>query len=231
MNCSNYNKISKLKILFFIPRRGKGHTEVSCNISVSSSSSIEPENFISHFVKYQKKSLSKDIIKEIGDDIYNALPLKDLYINLDFSLPINRVSPSLEESLCFYLDSSYQLQYKEENVSLAMNISCPIRVDYISTMQGKLKLSAIDVIPNLYFEDLLDVVQQYGDVVIYPLNNFEDKEVLTKKIDKGKSLDEYISYIQTGATRRGLAKKWGLILNVYDVYNNYEIEKGILWEV
>jgi hypothetical protein len=98
-------------------------------------------------------------------------------------------------------------------------------------MQGKLKLSAIDVIPNLYFEDLLDVVQQYGDVVIYPLNNFEDKEVLTKKIDKGKSLDEYISYIQTGATRRGLAKKWELILNVYDVYNNYEIEKGILWEV
>lgn len=224
-----YSKISDLKVLFIIPRRGKGHSEVISFVEVISNCSVYPEDFIEFFINYQKQVLTKETIQEIGDNIKEQLKLQDLFINISFSLPINKLSPSLEESLCFHLDCSYLYKYYSGSTSISMNIGCPIRVNYISTIEGNLNLEAIHPSSNLYFEDILDIVQKYGDVVIYPITKASDKVRLLEEVGRGKTVEDYLNFIKIASIHKGISENGKVNVTVSDLYNNYSIEKGVSW--
>lgn len=227
-----YTKLSKLKTLFFIPRRGKGHNEVISSITLVSNNSIEPENFIEFFIKYQKKVLTKDIILEIGSNIITQLALPNLYFNINFSLPVDKLSVLYEESLCFHLNCNYSFNYdvlKFQESNISMKIDCPVRVNYISILEGNLNLEVTQPSPNLYFEDLLDIIQKYGSVIIYPITKASDKQLLLKEIDTGKTIDDYLNFIKVAVIHKGVSEKGKVSVEVSDLYNNYSIEKGVSW--
>jgi len=224
-----YSKISDLKVMFIIPRRGKGHSEVISSVEVFSDCSVYPEDFIEFFIDYQKQVLTKETIQEIGDNIRDRLKLGDLFINVNFSLPINKLSPSLEESLCFHLDCRYSYKYCLDSTSISMDIECPIRVNYISTIEGNLNLEAIYPSSNLYFEDILDVVQKYGDVVIYPITKASDKVKLLEEVGRGKTVEDYLNFIKIASIHKKISEGGRVNVTVSDLYNNYKIEKGVSW--
>jgi len=226
-----YTKLSNLKVLFLIPRRGKGHSEIIGNISLISNKQLDPLDFIKFFISYQRKVLTKDTIIEIGSIIVKELLLSDLYLTISFTLPIDRLSPNLEEALCFHLDCNYFYEHNTLSKinNSGMKVICPVRVDFISTLEGNLDLEIIHPKSDLYFEDVLDILQSYGKIVIYPVNKATDKKVLSKEIDSGKTLEDYLESIKIAVQHKKVAEKGKINVSVTDLYNNYRIEKGVNW--
>lgn len=229
----NLNTLSDLKISFIIPRRGKGSSEVISSISISSNGTDLLENLIKYFIEYQKKVLDREVLLEMVNNIVTELQLNELSINISFSLPIDRLSPDLEESVTFILDCEYFVNYNKGKIETFMVIKCPVRINYIFVMKGEVKLKVLIPQKNVYFEDLLDIIQKYGNTIIYPISEYSDKKILQKKIDKGKTVEEYLrsikKAIKTGAINRDLSEKGYLSVSFYDVYNMYKIEKGVIW--
>lgn len=230
-----YTKLSNLKVIFLIPKRGKGHSEIVGNIFLISDKPLDPLDFIKFFIKYQRKVLTKDIIVEIGTTVIKELKLPNLYLKIDFTLPIDRLSPSLEDTLCFHLDCNYfckcdcVVDFDNFEVSSGMKITCPVRVDFISTLEGNLDLEITQPKPNLYFEDLLDILQSYGKIVIYPVSKASDKKSLSKEIDSGKTIEDYLESVKAAIIHRKVAEAGKVNVSVADLYNNYRIEKGVNW--
>jgi hypothetical protein len=110
-----------------------------------------------------------------------------------------------------------------------MKIDCPVRVNYISILEGNLNLEVIQPSPNLYFEDLLDIIQRYGSVVIYPITKASDKQMLLKEIDTGKTIDDYLNFIKVAVIHKCISERGEVNVMVSDLYNNYSIEKGVSW--
>lgn len=228
-----YSNLSDLHLSFIVPRRGKGSSEVIGSITLFSNSFDQPENFIEFFTDYQKKVLNKDTVLDIGEEMVRKLNLKDLVLDISFSLPVDRLSPNLNAAICFILDCAYRYIYENNKSEVFMTIKCPIRVDYISVIKGEIKLSVLIPQKNFYFEDLLDLIQKYGDTVIYPISNISDKKLLQKKIDKGKTVDEYLksikSSIKNNLINKDISEKGNISVSFFDVYNMYKIQKGVIW--
>lgn len=224
-----FSSLSNLNISFFIPRRGKGHTEVLSNVSLNiEGGEKEPEDFLTPFVDYQKKVLDKEVLKDIGERFSEYSP-SSFSMNISFSLPITKVSPSLDNSLHYYLDCSYSVYYIDEKINTMMTVECPIRVKYISVLQGNLSISVSNPVKYLYFEDVLDAVQKYGGTSIYPILDFKGIEELGKEIDRGKDMIEYINKLKKYIVKYKLGDGGKVVVGLNDVYNNYYIEKGVKW--
>ncbi len=228
-----YSNLSDLHLSFIIPRRGKGSSEVISSASLFSNSSTQPENFIEFFISYQKKVLNKDTVFEIGEEIIKKLDLKDLVLSIDFPLPIDRLSPDFNTSICYVLNCSYLYKYNDNKSEVYMIIKSPIRINYVSVIKGEVKLSILVPQKHFYFEDLLDLIQKYGDTVIYPISKLEDKKILQKKIDKGKTVDEYLKLIKNAIKNnlinKDISEKGSISISFFDVYNMYKIQKGVIW--
>jgi len=225
-----YSKLSNLKILFFIPRRCKGHTEILSSVDVLSYTSMNAEDFVEFFISYQKKVLTKDTILELCTSIVDRLKVTEFVMNVNFLLPVDRLSSTLEESISFNLDCKYSFVYSKGISTLSMKIDCPVRINHISTLKGNLTFQISNPSPNIYFEDLLDIVLKYGNVVIYPIIRTSDKKTLMKEIDQGKPIDDYLNFIRVAAIHKNLSDSGGLVsVSFVDLYNSYDIEKGVTW--
>ena len=224
------NQLSDLKLYFIIPRKGKGHNEVISNVTIlTTTENIQPEDFLGFFVEYQKKVLSPNVLEELGNKIIENLKLKDLEIHFTFNLPVDRLSIALDEAVCFNLACGYSFVRTSIKQTLGMVISCPIRIDYMSTIEGILQLSLYNPAPNIYFEDLFDIVQKYGNVVIYPLNRLADKEALQKEIGGGKTVKDYIDFIKVACIRKDISESGKVKVSFGDTYRVYNIDKTVGW--
>lgn len=228
-----YYSLSDLQIAFIIPKRGKGSFDVSSSITLFSNSLEQLEDFIGFFIDYQRRVLTKDTVLDVGNKIVEDLNLSDLTLNIQFSLPVDRLSPDLDPSINFMLNCEYLYKYENHKSEVYMIIKCPIRVNYIITLKGEITLSILVPDKNFYFEDLLDLVQKYGDTVIYPISKTSDKKTLQKKIDKGKTVDDYLKSvkksIKTGLINKDISKKGSVSISFFDLYNMYKIQKGVSW--
>lgn len=226
-----YSKLSKLKVLFYIPKRGRGSNEVVSSITLYSNTLIEPENFIEPLIKFQKKVLNKDTLYEIGTAFIEKLKLDNFHLQINFLLPIDKLSPTWEESFCFYLNCTYYYEYNNDlsNPKVNISVECPIRINYISVLEGQLFLKIENSLKHLYFEDVLDIIQKYGNVVIYPITKASDKQHLLEEIDDGKSIEDYLTFIKDAFYFGKLSETGEVKITVSDLYNNYQIEKGISW--
>lgn len=224
-----YSKLSNLNTVFFIPRRGKGHSEVLARVEILSYSNAQVENFLDHFTAFQKTTLTKEDVLTIGLYCVEKLKLTDLIMHISFSLPISRLSPSLEEAICLQLQCKYSFIFTNGNYELSMKIECPVRVDYVSTLKGNLSLQITQPATGVYFEDLLDLVLKYGDVIIYPIRKEEDRALLMKAIDKGKTVEDYLDFIKVAAIHKAISRKGLVSLSFEDLYNNHTVEKGKVW--
>jgi hypothetical protein len=110
-----------------------------------------------------------------------------------------------------------------------MSIECPVRVQSVSTLEGSLFLKLEEPLPNTYFENMLDIVLNYGNVIIYPVTSVKDKSLLRKAIDNGKTAEDYLHTIKNEVLKKQLAKKVELRIIVPDIYNNYQLEKVCIW--
>jgi hypothetical protein len=230
-----YSKLSNLKIPFIIPRRGKGHTEVISYVDVTSDLYMNAENFIEFFIPYQKKVINKKNMSELCNNIISKINVNNNFsMSIRFKLPIDRLSCTLDESICFYLDCTYSFDYFVEDKmgvveDISMIIDCPIRIKHISTLKGNLTVHIVNPKAYTYFEDILDIVQRHGNIVIYPVNKISDKDNLIKEIDEGKTIDDYLNFIKTAAIHKKISEKGRLIANFEDIYGSYILEKGVDW--
>ena len=229
ITCSN--GFENLKILFYIPRRGKGHTEVLSNVNISvTGEGKEPEDMFYPFIEYQRKSLDKEIVKEIGEKLVDLVDPYDMNMNISFSIPVNKLSPDLNNSLHYSLDCNYSVTYNgNTELYTSMSVSCPVRVRYVSVLQGRVYLKVNNPVKYLYFEDLLDAIQKHGGVNIYSILDFKDIEKLDREIDRGKDLSEYLDKLKKYVIKSKIGEGGEIKVEVNNVYNNYLIKKGVEW--
>jgi hypothetical protein len=224
-----YTGLSDLKIFFLIPRR-RGHNEVISSVQIGTTTdTVESEDFIKYFLPFQKKVLTKDILFEIGEKIINQFRLSDLNISINFNLPIDKLNVNLEDSICFILNCTYSFAFNNNISNTRLSIMCPVRVNYLSTIEGSLSIEVINPSSNLYFEDILDLVIKYGKVIIYPLTQYSEKGLLEIEIDKGKTVKDYLNIFRIILIKRKMAEQGSVAIEFYDIYKSYKIKKGIEW--
>lgn len=224
-----YSQVSSVKVLSFISRRGKGHTEVLNHLKALSFNNIEPIQFLKYFIDVGKKTFTKETLQSIADDMVKDLKLTNLVLTSSFNLLMDKLSPTFEVTTHVSIPCEYTCYYDRGESSVSMKVSCPVRIDYVSTLNGTAVLELHNPVANTYFEDLLDVIHKYGDVVIYPLCFPGDERALEKEIGRGKSMNEYLQKIKDGCVHKGVSENGRVFVYFTDLYKVYNLEKGLEW--
>lgn len=224
-----YSQISALKLLSFIARRGKGHTEVINSFRVLTFDNVEPEKFLPFFVDVGKQVFYKETLVEIAEKIVNELHLSSVQLTSSFTLLTDKLSPTYTSSAILPLPCEYLVYCKEGKMDVSMKIECPVRISHISTLVGNLVLEIINPAPNIYFEDILDTIHKFGEVVIYPICSLQDVEVLQNVIDSGKKAGEYLEVIKDGCCKSKISESGRAFVYFTDLYNVVNIERGVEW--
>jgi hypothetical protein len=81
----------------------------------------------------------------------------------------------------------------------------------------------------MFFEDLLDTVQKFMGIRIYPIASTADEEMAEKVIDNGRTLKEYIKLLNKAQGLGNISKGGKASIKSMDVYNMYEVETEIIW--
>jgi len=220
-----YLSINDLKIPFLVARRGRGSNEVISKVCINYENDVSLFDIIKVMTDYQKKVINKDLLLDIIEDLKKLGSLK--FLEILFFLPVDRVSVYLKESLSYLLECGYK--FEKDNDELIMIIKCPVPVDYLFPFLGEVYLEVNNPSLNFYFEDLLDLLQRYGSVIIYPMVSFEDLPRLSTSFESRVTLDEFLRIMKSIFTKRKLCENGKICVKFRDMYGLYTVEKGIVW--
>lgn len=221
-------QLSALKLPLIIPKRKKGSTEVLANCSVKGAGVTSSVDFVGYLRPYANVLCDRSIPLEILGSMQEKSQAKNLNLNIGFNYHLDRATPTYEptfyELYCFY-DAVY-VQNKQE---LSMGITIPIRLSQVGFI-GVGELSIIIREPKIaFFEDLLDNVQKYLGIRIYPITSDAEEMVAGKVIDTGKTVKEYMQLLSDVSGFNKISRGGRALISTKDVYNMYEIITEVTW--
>lgn len=220
------SKISDIRIPLIIPKRNKGHHEVFCNCSISTSTLLDVTDLVKHFTPLIKSTCFPRTPLELAQSILNEHNLDDIDLLMSFSYHLDRASAGYKDSFyemfCFYnVKGSTDMQNE-------MGISIPIRVKDIFIIVGKLTMSIMSP-KDVYFEDILDHVQKFTDTKIYPSVSSDDKKQLPYLIDVGMNITDYINKLSDSDTIRKIGSTIRLKIEYPELLGSHNISYITTW--
>ena len=220
-----YSRLSQFRLPLIIARRSKGHSEILSDVSVSSHSLLHTEDLLKYLFSLSKQSCTKEGLMQVALGIVEGLNLSDLDFCICFDLPIERLSPGEYSDTYYVLSCKYRLNYLKcspGNVfQFDMSISCNVKVVDGVVLPGKLSVGVYEPKDHLYFEHLLDIVQRYGKVVIYPIATYADKLLLQADQFSRVSAEDYIVLLKEALIKKDLGEGGFVSISYNDVYNMY----------
>jgi len=225
---NSFSKIFDINLPLIIPKRNKGHHEVMCNCSLETKGFMNMENIVSHLVPLVKNTCFVHTPRDVLKEILKIEDMEDLVFRMNFLYHVDRASSTFKDSFyemsCFYKVKGM----KGVRPVLEMGVTLPIRVKQPFTMLGEMIFSVIDPY-EIYFEDILDYVQKYGEVKMYPPVTLEDNTNAVNMIDAGKSVGEYMDALSQEKTIKKLGSAIRINITHPDVYNFYTTQYENVW--
>lgn len=222
------SSICDLKIPLLIPRRAKGHAEVlgTCKVSVGGEKLVDPSNFVHFFTLCAHHTCLNETPEIIAKSIFKDLSVININLEIGFLLPLDRVSSTYLDTI-FNLSCRYNVTGDDvKNLIRSMTISVPVLLFDTRTILGYLQLILYNPV-NTHFEDMLDTVQKYAGVIIYPVSSVEDRnsldELFIKKYNPGECLIFLRDFYRKCSNIRG----GKATVFAEDVYNIYKFEQSI----
>jgi hypothetical protein len=221
-------QISDIRLPLLIPRRGKGAFETLAKCGVSTPCKIDPLTFIPSFIPYAKQTFTQESMLTLVQEIQNTKKLSHVEVTVAFSYALERSSPTFQE-VYFELPCVYSLLGKGSTHTLRMAISIPIRVYDIYPVLGTLQFEIQSPTKHIFFEDMIDHVQKFAGVVLYPLAESSDRPPLKNMLDVGKSPTEFLAILQDSSKHKHLGEGGFAHVFAKDVYSMYGLNYRVEW--
>jgi hypothetical protein len=224
-----YNaKLTNLKVPLSIPKRKKGTIDVIASCSLSGHGQYNGVDFMSYLQPFARSVCDKDLPMTISENIFKEHNFKNIQLGIEFDYHLDRSTPNFEPSF-FELPCYYATHVSKGRKDLSMGIRVPIRIQLANFVGvGELQVELLS--PKIkFFEDLLDSVQRYFGVRIYPISNIEECNDDNDMIDSGKSLKEYMSMLPKMRILKDVSKSGKASVKSKDVYNMYETVSEVIW--
>jgi len=189
--------ITNIIIPLIIPRYGKGHSEVTASVKVSTPVFIDTLNFCKVINKYAKSTCTKSVIVELVYDLVNNFNLTELELFIDFTLYIDRVSISYD--IAFYeIECGYYVRYYNSKCEVYMKVKYPVFTQVLEFRTSASLQVCLNLNELKYFEEIVNFIQSTIGVALYPAVSEEDKiiNIIKKmnknimKYEKSKSLED-----------------------------------------
>jgi len=221
------SSITNVRIPIIIPKRNKGEHEVFCSCNISTSTLTDVSNFVQYCTPLIKNVCSVTTPAEVAASIIKYAKIDDIDLDMHFFYHLDRASSNFKDSfyemLCFY-----KVVGNESRLITEMGVQIPIRVKDLYVVNGLLTFSTVEP-RDIYFEDILDHVQKFADIKIYPSVSFDDKKQLPFMIDVGMSAVDYINTLAKGDTIKKIGSTIKVNLVYPDIYNTHEISYKTTW--
>lgn len=225
---NSFSKIYDINLPLIIPKRNKGHHEVMCSCTLGTKGFMNMENIVVHLVPLVKNTCFVHTPKDILKEILQIEGMDDLTFRMDFLYHVDRASSTFKDSFyemrCFYKVKGA----KNINPTLEMGVILPIRVKQPYAILGEMTFSVIEP-DEIYFEDILDYIQKYGEVKMYPPVTLEDNTKAASMIDAGKSVGDYMNALSQAKTIKKLGNAIRINITHPDVYNFYKTQYENVW--
>jgi hypothetical protein len=224
-----FTGVNDVRVPVLIPKRGKGHNEVMAHFRVHSTSKVAPIEFIRLLNACAGKTFVVSDTQTLAKNMVNELNLKNAVVTLDFSLMLDRVSPSYA-TVYFPLACSYVGSYarggKSEEPSISVTI--PVHIRDIYPTAGELVFTVFNP-GHLLSEDLVDHVQKSTGVVLYPLSAKEEQVSLQQMLGAGLSAYEYLTRVQESSRDKKLGSGGKAEISIRDIYRMYGFNYAASW--
>jgi len=221
------SKIFDIKLPLIIPKRNKGHHEVMCLCSLDTKGFMNMENVVSHLVPLVKNTCFVYTPRDAIEKIMTEEKMKDLNFVMSFLYHVDRASSTFKDSF-YEMRCFYRVAGVKNKISLEMGVILPIRIKQCFTILGEMTFSVIDPL-EIYFEDILDYIQKYGEVKMYPPVTIEDNKKAFNMIDEGKSVGDYMNALSQEKTIKKLGNAIRINITHPDVYNSYKTQYENVW--
>jgi len=225
MNSSS--KIFDINLPLIIPKRNKGHHEVMSVCSLDTKGFMNMENVVSHIVPLVKNTCFVHTPKDTIKAIMKKENMPNLNFTMNFLYHVDRASSTYKDSF-YEMSCFYRVRGTKSKTSLEMGVVLPIRIKQAFTILGEMSFSVIDP-SEIYFEDILDYTQKYGEIKMYPPVTAEDNKK-PNMVDEGKSVGDYMDALSSEKTIKKLGSAVRINITHPDVYNFYKTQYEHVWD-
>jgi hypothetical protein len=221
------SQIKDFKLPLLIPKRNKGHNEVLSHITVKINGSHDPEDLIQAILSISSKVVSPTLFYDLMQQIFDDFQISNISFNTSFHYHLDRTSPKYHPST-FELLCSYRAEVKNNIIRFYMGIDLPVRIKGVFPLQGNLAFY-IEEPHNVFFEDLLDHVQKYAGMKLYPIITSKEQTDLRSIIDTGKAPKEYLDILMNTSSIKELGKGGYVKISAPDIYSIYKVSYSVIW--
>lgn len=198
-----------------------------CSCALETKGFMNMENIVSYLVPLVKNTCFVYTPKSVLKEIMTHEGMKDLNFTMNFLYHVDRASFTYKDSF-YEMKCFYHVKGLKNKISLEMGIVLPIRVKQSFTILGEMIFSVIDPL-EIYFEDILDYVQKYGEIKMYPPVTIEDNKKALHMIDAGKSVGDYMNALSQEKTIKKLGSAIRIKITHPDVYKFYKTQYENVW--
>lgn len=215
-------QLQEFKIPLIIPRKHKGAIEVVSSWSISCTELLDPLELGQFIVNCAKKTCDRGLLSYVTQLVVRQFKAQNVFVEVSFSYYLDRATPQFEHAI-YMADCYCSLQYSQTYYNYSMGVVLPVIIKDITVRQGSL-LFEVDEPSSIFFEDIIEHVQKYGGIRIYPVYSALDRESLVGVIDSGKAVLDYLHILKNSAQDKALGDRGRIVLKVRDVYNMYNLE-------
>lgn len=228
--------IRGVEVPLLIPRRAKAYSEVLANFEVETKGIFDPVKFVKSFEDLHKSTFAADTRDAFDAEspLRLARSLQQGHrrafvdLRIKFLLPIDRMSPTFVgttiEAPC-----EYRAIASKSGAFMEMTLEMPAQVRDTYLQAATLTFTVKNPRKRLYFEDLWDHVQKYGEFVIFPLACVEDRAKLASMLNKGKKVRQLLTTLQDNSQKVNLGSEGRILIRFSDVYSMYNFSYSTTW--
>lgn len=224
-----HTSIDNIRIPLMIPKRSRGgHVETTCSISVDiPNAHTESINVVQCIITKAHAVLDLNLLHELATTIREKLFVDSFKIEVSYCYCLDRVSPNYTATM-YEFPCTMSLTTSKHYLSTCIGVQLPIRVRENMLQHGSITTTVSNP-KSFTTEDLIDHVQKYTHSKLYPVTCNDDALKLTKIIDNGLPVLDYVSNIKESLRTRNVGSCGTITIQSTDLYNMYNIKHNEVW--